>query len=585
MKITLVGFTYLLIGLLAACHFNAQGVNAQGVNAQLVNTDSPMKLISDQFELADGPAWDGSYALYVPDVKGEKLYKFIPATGKLSVHLPNSGRISAAFFNHGQLFLSDNGASQIVRLVGTSKKTIAGQDAEANPPARPNDLVVDNAGGIYYTLTRQKQVIYITPDGKQSVVVEGIETPNGIILSPDGKTLYVSSAATKTIWSYRVSDPGTVSPGKLFSKMDDGPERGADGMTVDRAGNVYCCGPQGVWIWDPAGKFITLIKMETKPINCIFGGKNDRTLFITGFGGLHAQAMNISGRAPHPPKTAAHQPKNSKRPSTTLPKNVTAHLDVVYASYGDRNLLTDIFVPKEKPGPHPTIVVVHGGGWLHGDKTKFRALALNLASQGFVVSAIEYRLGEEAQFPAGIHDCNASVRFLRANAKKYKIDPKRIGAVGGSAGGHLVGLMASGWKNKELQGEGGHPDRPSRLAAAVVMAGPLEMTTGNVALRSRSQPDRSNSNKWLGKTIDESPKLYALADAHLQIDADTPPIFFIRGEFDNPTANQPSSDKLKSLGVWTDTKIYDDGKHGCWNQLPWFTEIAHDIGQFFKERL
>ena len=111
-------------------------------------------------------------------------------------------------------------------------------------------------------------------------------------------------------------------------------------------------------------------------------------------------------------------------------------------------------------------VVVHGGGWLKGDKTKFRALAQTLAARGYVTAAIEYRLGHEAAFPAGIHDCNAAVRFLRANAQRYHLDPDRIGAVGGSAGGHLVGLMASGWEVPELQGGGGQSDQSSRLQAA-----------------------------------------------------------------------------------------------------------------------
>ena len=116
--------------------------------------------------------------------------------------------------------------------------------------------------------------------------------------------------------------------------------------------------------------------------------------------------------------------QGGNRPSTEVPANVESHLDVVTAAYGDRKLHADIFVPNDRKGLRPAVVVVHGGGWLKGDKTKFRALALKLASLGYVTAAVEYRLGGEAKFPAAIHDCNAAVRFLRANAKRYRIDPE-----------------------------------------------------------------------------------------------------------------------------------------------------------------
>ena len=246
----------------------------------------------------------------------------------------------------------------------------------------------------------------------------------------------------------------------------------------------------------------------------------------------------------------------------------------------------DVAMPKgNAEKPRPCVLVVHGGGWLNGDKAKFRALTLALADRGYVAAAVGYRLGYEAKFPAGIQDCNAAVRFLRANADRFGIDEGRIGAVGGSAGGHLVGLMASGWKNKNLQGDSGNPGQSSRLQAAIVMAGPLQMLTGSVAERSRKPESGSNSNVWLDATVDENPELYGLADAHAQIDNDTSPILFMCGEHDNPTRNELSRKKLEDAGVWTGLKIYKGGKHGCWNQLPWFGEMVADMDSFFQQQL
>ena len=127
----------------------------------VVDRSAELETISTDFGLADGPAWDGSWALYFPDVKGQKLYRYVPKTNSLQVLLPKAGRISAAFYSHDQLFLSDNGESQIARLRDKQKVAIVGHDQEANPPIRPNDLVVDKHGGIYYTLTRQGQVMHV----------------------------------------------------------------------------------------------------------------------------------------------------------------------------------------------------------------------------------------------------------------------------------------------------------------------------------------------------------------------------------------------------------------------------------------
>ncbi len=561
----------------------------------VVDRRSELQTVSTEFEMADGPAWDG-FSLWIPDVKGQKLFRYIPTKKQMQTSLPDAGRISATFFNHGRLFLSDNPNGQIAFLDGKQKASIAAFDAvkqEGEKPYRPNDLVVDKWGGIYVTFTPQGKVIYVRPDGQPVVAVESIETPNGITLSPDERTLYVSSFVPKKIWAYDVASPGKTQNARMIAAMDDGPERGADGMTVDRAGNIYCAGPTDIWIWNPSGKLIDKIACPTKPINCTFGDQKMRTLYITGPGGLYSQQMKISGRSPQPPslelQPAAKDPRkpNPSTPPTKITDDVTPYLDVVYATYGQRKLLADIFVPKTASPDNklPGVVVVHGGGWHNGDKTKFRALGLELARRGYVTAAIEYRLADEAPFPAGMNDCCAAVRFLRANADKYFLKPDKIGAVGGSAGAHLTGLMASGGGNPELQGDGGHPDQSARIQASVVMAGPLEMLSGSVAERSRKNDPGSNSNSWLRGTVDEKPDLYRLADAYVQIDNSTCPILFMTGELDNPARNQPSREKLKSLGIETGLKVYPGAKHGCWNRLPWFNEMADDIDQFLAKHL
>ncbi len=560
----------------------------------VVDRRSEIETITTDVEMADGPCWDG-WSLVIPDVKGQALCRYIPKKSDMKILRPDIGRISATFFNHGRTFLSDNPGGQIVFLDGGKKVPVARFDSlkqEGDKPYRPNDLVVDHHGGIYVTFTPQGKVVYIDPNGKLSIAVEEIDTPNGITLSPDESVLYVSSFIPKKIWAYDISRPGQTENGRLVASMDEGPDRGADGMTVDRAGNIYCAGPTDVWIWSPSGKLIEKIPCPTKPINCTFGDQDMRSLYITGPGAVYRQRMKISGRSPTPPSiqlrpAAKVAPRtNAAQPSTEVPASVVSTLDMPYAQYGERKMLMDIYrpLPVEKVDRRPALVLIHGGGWHKGDKTKFRPLATRLAERGYVVAAIEYRLADEAAFPAAMYDCNAAVRFLRAHAKQYQIDPQRIGAIGGSAGAHLAGLMASAGAHPELQGEGGNRDQSSKIDAAIVMAGPMEMLTGSVAERSRTGQN-SNSNSWLRATVDQKPELYRLADAFVQIDQKTCPILFMTGEFDKPERNQASRDKLKALGIDTDIKIYAEGKHGCWNQLPWIDQMAVDMDTFMREQL
>jgi len=551
----------------------------------LIERGAELELISSDFELADGPAWSGSH-LYISDVKGDTLYRYNPKTQDLTKAVNQAGRISASFFNNGRLYLSDNANARISWLKGgKSIDNIITIDESDTPQSKPNDLVVDDLGGIYFTLTRQGQVIYVDRSGKRAVAIDNLSSPNGLILAPNQKTLYVSATATKQIWSYSLNAPGQTEPGTLFASMDSGPERGADGMCVDRAGNVYCAGPKHVWIWSPSGELLEKIETPERPINLTFGDNDQRTLYITGFGGLYRIRMNAYGVPQNPPFEAAYQSGNANRPKTTIPESVQAYPNIVYGVDSDRQLLCDIFRPKTAKEPLPAILVVHGGGWLNGSKNKFRALAIALAEQGFVSVAVEYRLGHEAKFPVGIQDCNAVTAFIKANAQRFGIDSTRVGAVGGSAGGHLVGLMATAWENPLTHRNIGHDPKTTRLDVAIVMGGPMRTTTGSVAERSRNPKSGSNSNIWLDATVDENPQLYALADPYIQIDKGDPPIYFLEGEFDNPERNQATRDRLKSLGIATGLRVYKDGKHGCWNNHPWFDPMVADMVEIFKKHL
>ena len=550
-----------------------------------VDRSVSLALVSDDFGLADGPSWQGWY-LTVPDPKAQVVKRFITKQNKWNV-LAQEKRFSASFFNHGKSYFADHGEGAIRCLDQNNKWSLVYQeDLTKDKGRRPNDLVVDRNGGIFYTLTRPGEVVYLSSNGKAKTIASDVETPNGLILSPDEKTLYVSEYVPKNIISFQVGNEGALTNRKLFASMEDGqPDlKGADGMCVDRAGNVYCAGPKDIWIWDSKGKLVDKIVCPDRAVNCAFGGTQLRDLYLTGFGGVYVQRMKVSGVPAQPP--AGWPESMPDKPSVQVPANVTQLLDLTYAEYGPRKMLADLFIPRGK-GPFPAALIIHGGGWIKGDKMKFRAMGLEMAKRGYVSMAIDYRLAEEARFPANIQDCHAAVRYLRAQANKYKIDSGRIGVVGGSAGAHLAGLLATTPKVKSLHGDGGNAKYSSVVQAAVVMSGPMEISTGSVAERSITAKNPvANAIFLFGGTIKEEPELYKLADAHLHIDKNTPPILFQFGGKEDPSKVQPSIDKLKKLSV--PTKLlnhYKEGKHGCWNRHPWFLPIIEDIDSWFQEHL
>ena len=162
-------------------------------------------------------------------------------------------------------------------------------------------------------------------------------------------------------------------------------------------------------------------------------------------------------------------------PPFRLPSNARMEKDVVYASPGGRDLRMDLFRPASG-GNFPGIVFVHGGGWKSGSKTQFHRQAAHMASKGFVCACVEYRLSGEAKWPTCIDDCKAAVRWFWENRYRLNVDPFRIGAAGGSAGGHLAAMMGVSQRRDSFGAHLANPGPSSKVAAAVVFNGVFDMT-------------------------------------------------------------------------------------------------------------
>jgi acetyl esterase/lipase len=170
------------------------------------------------------------------------------------------------------------------------------------------------------------------------------------------------------------------------------------------------------------------------------------------------------------------------------------------------------------------MLVVHGGAWRYGSRAQLAAAAAALAAHGYTAVAISYRLAPEHLFPAQLYDCQAAVRWLRQNAKEYKVDPARIGGFGYSAGGHLVTLMGT-LDDKQLR-EAGVPDDAPSARLQVVLAGgaPCDLRP--------LPPNSPRLAYWLGGTRGGKPDVYRDASPASFVTADDPPMYFFHGEQD-----------------------------------------------------
>src|SRR6476646_6461770 len=151
--------------------------------------------------------------------------------------------------------------------------------------------------------------------------------------------------------------------------------------------------------------------------------------------------------------------------SPPIPDDVNFEAGIEYTNPDDQHVQLNIARPKQGTGPFPTIICIHGGGFRAGKRESYDALCIRLAQRGYVALTVSYRLAPKYPFPAAIHDTKAAVRWTRANAAKYRIDPDRIGVTGGSAGGHLAQFLGVTEDQKQFEGDGGNADQSSRVAS------------------------------------------------------------------------------------------------------------------------
>jgi acetyl esterase/lipase len=251
---------------------------------------------------------------------------------------------------------------------------------------------------------------------------------------------------------------------------------------------------------------------------------------------------------------------HAQRPLPEVPEGAQVHRDLEYVKGGHERQRLDLYVPEKTNGPLPVIVWVHGGAWLAGSKNG-GGPALPFVSKGYAVACINYRLSQHATFPAQIQDCKAAIRWLRANAKTYNLDPDRFGVWGASAGGHLVALLGTSGDVRDLEGDDGTPDHSSRVQAVVDWYGPTDVTKMGGG---HDQPD-SPEAKLLGGPVQANKDKAARANPVTYISKDDPPFLIMHGDKDATVPFGQSElllAALKRAGVDATFKTVKGAGHG-----------------------
>ncbi len=286
------------------------------------------------------------------------------------------------------------------------------------------------------------------------------------------------------------------------------------------------------------------------PLACLL-----RTLtLIAGAATLGCASSQPRPAAPgptHGPTPASAPAAAPAAPAAPAPAKPTAgireELDVVYGTGGGQELKLDLYAPKGLRAATPAVLVLHGGGWAFGSKNDFRPLAHAFAERGYVAVTASYRFAPLHRFPAQIEDAKCAVRFLRASASRYRIDPERIGVVGVSAGAHLALLLGLTEPRDGLEGHGGHEGQSSRVQAVVNCMGPTD-------LGRPGWPDTSDRMIFalMGGSREQIPAAYRSASPMTYIHPGAPPVLTIHGTSDALVPYEQATllhDALRQAGV------------------------------------
>lgn len=299
----------------------------------LVSADATPTKVAGDCAFTEGPAYSPKGFLLFSDIPNSRIVR-VDADGKSSDFLKPSGQANGLMFDSaGHLYACQGGARRVVKIgIQDGKIEPLCDSFDGKPLNSPNDLALDGQGGLYFTDPRYggdgkidqtcMGVYYVDAAGKTTRVIDNRRRPNGILVSIDGKTLFVAEPDKRELWKYEITGPGKINSGKLIftgeEKQDGG---GPDGMCLDQHGNIYAT-YNSIVVLNPDGVLIGRIAVPEHPANCKFGGVDGKTLYVTARTSLYSIAMKVAG-APLFPNGPRPAPQVSRRESFRGPARLT----------------------------------------------------------------------------------------------------------------------------------------------------------------------------------------------------------------------------------------------------------------------
>lgn len=283
---------------------NAKVEQTNGIEA-IASNNAKVEKLSEGFNFIEGPVWNPEGFLLFSDIPADTIYKWTP--DNLSVFRQPAGNSNGNTLDReGRLITAQHDR----RLTRTEKDGTVVTLADRYNGKRlnsPNDVVVKSDGSIYFTDppygigSEQEElgfygVYRLAPDGALTLLTKELVRPNGLAFSPDEKKLYVSDSEKGEIRVFQVKPDGTLTNGQIFAELKEPPDTGVpDGLKVDVQGNIYCSGPEGIWVFSSAGKLLGKIIVPEVVTNLAWGDSDYKTLYITASTSIYRIRLNIAG--------------------------------------------------------------------------------------------------------------------------------------------------------------------------------------------------------------------------------------------------------------------------------------------------